>query len=75
MVIPARLGHSPEVQLPFFQTALNVFQIVLLVVGDATPVEVEEVLNSVTNARGIQTVAVTAGYVQDPGGLLRYTKS
>lgn len=74
-VYPTRLEHSLEVQLPLLQTALNGFQIVPLVVGEATPAEVEEVLNSVTNARGIQTVAVTAGYVQDPGGLLRYTKS
>lgn len=36
--------HSLEVQLPFLQTVLDDFKLVPLVVGDATPAEVAEVL-------------------------------
>ncbi len=36
--------HSLEVQLPFLQTVLDDFKLVPLVVGDATPEEVAEVL-------------------------------
>jgi len=36
--------HSLEVQLPFLQTVLNDFKLVPLVVGDASPAEVAEVL-------------------------------
>ena len=36
--------HSLEVQLPFLQLALDTFSLVPLVVGDATPEEVDEVL-------------------------------
>ena len=36
--------HALEVQLPFLQTVLDDFQLVPLVVGDATPEEVAEVL-------------------------------
>ncbi len=38
------MEHSLEVQLPFLQTVLNDFKLVPLVVGDATPAEVAEVL-------------------------------
>jgi MEMO1 family protein len=37
--------HSLEVQLPFLQTVLGNFKLVPLVVGDASPAEVAEVLN------------------------------
>lgn len=37
--------HSLEVQLPFLQVALETFTLVPLVVGEATPAEVGEVLN------------------------------
>lgn len=39
-----RLEHSLEVHLPFLQEVLNDFQLVPLVVGDASPAEVAEVL-------------------------------
>lgn len=38
--------HSLEVQLPFLQTVLDDFKLVPLVVGDATPEEVAEVLDT-----------------------------
>jgi MEMO1 family protein len=38
------LEHSLEVQLPFLQTILDEFTMVPLVVGDATPMEVAEVI-------------------------------
>lgn len=38
--------HSLEVQLPFLQAMLNDFKLVPLVVGDATPAEVAEVLEA-----------------------------
>lgn len=38
--------HSLEVQLPFLQMALNDFKLVPLAVGDATPEEVAEVLDT-----------------------------
>lgn len=37
--------HSLEVQLPFLQSALDDFKLVPLVVGNATPAEVSQVLN------------------------------
>jgi AmmeMemoRadiSam system protein B len=39
--------HSLEVQLPFLQTVLEAFTLVPLAVGDATPDEVSQVLESV----------------------------
>lgn len=39
--------HSIEVQLPFLQYLLHDFRLVPLVVGEATPLEVEEVLEKV----------------------------
>ena len=36
--------HSLEVQLPFLQTALNEFKLVPIVAGDATPLQVAQVL-------------------------------
>jgi hypothetical protein len=41
-----RNEHSLEVHLPFLQIALGQFKLVPLVVGDATPVQVGEVLNT-----------------------------
>ena len=38
--------HSLEVQLPFLQTVLDDFKLLPLAVGDATPEEVAEVLNT-----------------------------
>lgn len=38
--------HSMEVQLPFLQTVLGKFKLVPLAVGDATPAEVAEVLET-----------------------------
>jgi len=38
--------HSLEVQLPFLQTVLNRFSLVPLVVGDATPEEIGQVLDA-----------------------------
>lgn len=40
------LEHSLEVQLPFLQSALDDFQLVPLVVGDATPAQVAQVLEA-----------------------------
>ncbi|WP_394757219.1 AmmeMemoRadiSam system protein B [Rhodoferax sp.] len=40
------LEHSLEVQLPFLQTALDDFKLLPLVVGDATPAQVAEVLEA-----------------------------
>lgn len=48
--------HSLEVQLPFLQVVLDDFSIVPLVVGDATPSEVEEVLNALWD--GPETLVV-----------------
>jgi AmmeMemoRadiSam system protein B len=39
------LEHSLEVQLPFLQTVLDRFEVVPLVVGEATPMQVGEVLD------------------------------
>lgn len=39
--------HSLEVQLPFLQTVLNAFELLPLVVGDATPEEIAETLERV----------------------------
>ena len=39
-----RLEHSLEVQLPFLQLILNQFTLVPLVVGDASPIEVCEII-------------------------------
>lgn len=41
---PHRDEHALEVELPFLQTVLGAFTLVPLVVGDATPAEVAEVL-------------------------------
>lgn len=41
------MEHSLEVQLPFLQTVLGEFQLLPLVVGDATPAQVAEVLEMV----------------------------
>jgi AmmeMemoRadiSam system protein B len=41
------LEHSLEVQLPFLQTVLDDFKLVPLAVGDATPAEVAEVLDTI----------------------------
>jgi len=40
------LEHSLEVQLPFLQTVLDEFTLVPLVVGDATPAQVAEVIEA-----------------------------
>jgi AmmeMemoRadiSam system protein B len=40
------MEHSLEVQLPFLQEALGSFSLVPLAVGDATPAEVDEVLEA-----------------------------
>lgn len=48
--------HSLEVQLPFLQSVLDDFKLVPLVVGDATPIEVEQVLEAVWG--GSETVIV-----------------
>ena len=50
--------HSLEVQLPFLQVVLNDFSLVPLVVGQATPTEVEEVLNAVWD--GPETLIVVS---------------
>jgi len=42
-----QMEHSLEVQLPFLQQALDDFQLLPLAVGDATPEEVAEVLETV----------------------------
>jgi AmmeMemoRadiSam system protein B len=41
--------HSLEVQLPFLQTVLGDFTLVPLVVGDATPQEISQVLDALWN--------------------------
>lgn len=41
---PHALEHSLEVQLPFLQTILDAFELVPLLVGDASPAQVAEVL-------------------------------
>lgn len=50
------LEHSLEVQLPFLQTVLDDFKLVPLAVGDATPAEVAEVLDTLWG--GPETVIV-----------------
>jgi MEMO1 family protein len=50
------LEHSLEVQLPFLQAVLDDFKLVPLVVGDATPAEVAEVLERLWG--GPQTLLV-----------------
>ncbi len=50
--------HSLEVHLPFLQCIFSVFQIVPLVVGDATPAQVEAVLRLLWG--GIETVVVVS---------------
>ncbi|MDP3307601.1 AmmeMemoRadiSam system protein B [Methylotenera sp.] len=52
------LEHSLEVQLPFLQTVLDDFQLVPLAVGDATPAEVAEVLDTLWG--GPETVIVVS---------------
>ncbi|NMG74128.1 AmmeMemoRadiSam system protein B [Aromatoleum diolicum] len=42
---PHALEHSLEVQLPFLQTILDAFELVPLLVGDASPAQVAEVLD------------------------------
>ncbi|OED47221.1 AmmeMemoRadiSam system protein B [Endozoicomonas sp. (ex Bugula neritina AB1)] len=44
--IPHNMEHSLEVQCPFLQMSLNDFQLIPIVVGDATPLAVAEVLDS-----------------------------
>jgi AmmeMemoRadiSam system protein B/AmmeMemoRadiSam system protein A len=48
--------HSLEVQLPFLQSVLRDFKLVPLVVGDATPAEVAEVLDTLWG--GAETLIV-----------------
>lgn len=48
--------HSLEVQLPFLQTVLDDFKLVPLAVGDATPAEVAEVLDTLWG--GPETIIV-----------------
>lgn len=50
------LEHSLEVQLPFLQTVLGEFELVPLVVGDASPEEVTEVLETLWG--GAETLIV-----------------
>jgi len=50
------LEHSLEVQLPFLQTVLDDFKLVPLAVGDATPAEVAEVLDTLWG--GSETIIV-----------------
>jgi len=50
--------HSLEVQLPFLQSVLDHFKVVPLAVGDATPVEVAEVLDVLWG--GPETVIVVS---------------
>jgi AmmeMemoRadiSam system protein B len=52
------LEHSLEVQLPFLQTVLGGFSLVPLVVGEARPEEVAQVLESVWN--GPETLIVVS---------------
>ena len=44
---PHAFEHSLEVQLPFLQTVLDTFSLVPLLVGDASPLEVAQVLDRV----------------------------
>ena len=53
-----RLEHSLEVQLPFLQTLLGEFTLLPLVVGQATPSEVAEVLEAVRG--GPETLIVVS---------------
>jgi len=50
--------HSLEVQLPFLQSVLDDFKIVPLAVGDATPAEVAEVLDTLWG--GAETLIVVS---------------
>ena len=50
--------HCLEVQLPFLQSVLGRFRLVPLVVGDATPVEVAEVLDALWG--GAETLVVVS---------------
>ncbi|MGB2833525.1 MAG: AmmeMemoRadiSam system protein B [Methylotenera sp.] len=50
--------HSLEVQLPFLQTVLEDFKLVPLAVGDATPAEVAEVLDTLWG--GPETLVVVS---------------
>ena len=52
------LEHSIEVQLPFLQSILDEFTFVPLVVGDATPMEVAEVIERVWG--GTETLIVVS---------------
>jgi hypothetical protein len=52
------LEHSLEVQLPFLQAVLDDFKLVPLAVGDATPSEVAEVLDTLWG--GAETVIVVS---------------
>ena len=52
------LEHSLEVQLPFLQLALDDFKLLPLAVGDATPAEVAEVLESLWG--GAETLIVVS---------------
>lgn len=53
-----RQEHSLEVQLPFLQTVLHDFKLVPLAVGDATPAEVAQVLDTLWG--GSETVIVVS---------------
>jgi len=48
--------HSLEVQLPFLQRALDRFKLIPLVVGQATPTEVAEVISAMTAEPGTLVV-------------------
>ncbi len=52
------LEHSLEVQLPFLETVLDDFKLVPLAVGDATPAEVAEVLDTLWG--GSETIIVVS---------------
>jgi AmmeMemoRadiSam system protein B len=52
------LEHSLEVQLPFLQSVLDEFTLVPLAVGDATPVEVAQVLDALWG--GTETLIVVS---------------
>ena len=51
--------HSLEVQLPFLQTVLENFELVPLVVGDATPANVQSVIEQFANEQGTLIVIST----------------
>jgi AmmeMemoRadiSam system protein B len=59
-VVPAAhlAEHSIEVHLPFLQTVLGAFSLVPLVVGDAEPAEVEEVIDALWG--GAETLIVVS---------------